>query len=675
MSSHYGTSYTLEQLIIMGKELDQSKYNEIDFHGKVFDIAYTYNKDGKVDSVLVKLFDGSGPFKSPYILHCSCISDSFIGRTSNDIPHGLSFEQLSDPKFLQTGYSVTVFGYPFMDKSDLSHIMFDMHGLIVDSTEKSKPDSQVLLKAQSLAELHQLYEKSPELIRDVQTKFYGWIRRSRGGGAGSMVFIDVYDGTKVGELKGLASKDKYLGSEYESKVGFFEIEDELTDSKDFKTLEYDQLLDSKYLSDGCAVVVDGKIALSPSTATQKFELLIQRVRVIGGVSDPLTYPIQKTTEKSLLALRHLPFMRIRSQIMQSLFRITSKLELEVHKFMDSHDVMKVDPNIMTIADCEGAGETFTVSPHIFSTDSEGKSIPVSLTVSSQLPLESSICGFKKVYTAQKSFRAEKSSTIKHLAEFYHVEYEEAFTTLSKLLDFTELFVKTIIQKTIERCPEDFAYIESKFASTDIKPSRQMLLEIMDTPFVRIKHKDAIDLIHWIVSEKMSLPTDDGKMQRVKLDKLPKQGEDIGSEHEKLLIRYFGYTQYSPEDREQRLREGKSFEAFVFLTHWPLAIKSFYMKQTDDDSGECESFDLLAPRAGEIFGGSMREYRYEKLMSEVERRGMSLGPIQWFLDLRRTGTMPHGGWGLGFHRLAMILTGAPNIRDVVYLPVAYQECRY
>jgi asparaginyl-tRNA synthetase len=542
--------------------------------------------------------------------------------------------------------------------------------------ESKELKDKILLKSQSLKELYELYESSPSLIKDVQTKFYGWIRRSRSGGAGTLCFIDVYDGTCVGDLKCVVTKDRYLGDVYESKIGYFEKEDELDGASEFKTLSYDQLLDAKFLSDGCSVVCDGVLRLTEGSATQPFELDTMRIRVIGGVEDAITYPIQKTTEKSLVSLRGLPFMRIRAQAMQSIFRITSKLEFEIHKFMDSHDVVKTDSNIFCTNDAEGAGETFTVSPHIFSTDSEGKPIPVSLTVSSQLPLESSICGFKRVYTSQKSFRAEKSSTNKHLAEFLHIEYEEAFTTLDKLMDFTELLLKTVIRNTIIRCKDDFDFLESKFAPNDIRRSREMLSELIDIPFIRIKHRDAIDLIQKIVKEKMSLPTDDGKMQRVKLDKLPKQGEDIGSEHEKLLCRYFGYIRYTEEEREKRLKEGKPFEAFVYLTHWPLGVKSFYMKQCDDGSGESESFDLLATsRVGELIGASSREYRYDKLVSEITRRDMNVASLQWFIDLRKNGTVPHAGFGLGFSRLAMLLTGVSNIRDVVYLPVAYLECKY
>jgi asparaginyl-tRNA synthetase len=529
-----------------------------------------------------------------------------------------------------------------------------------------------------LCELHELYELRPSIIANVCTKFYGWIRRIRVGGNGSIVFIDIYDGTKVGALMCIATPEFYGDQQLQNLMN----RDELIDSEKFVELSFQQLSMSAHLSDGCAVVVEGKIVLSPSGTTQKFEFQVHRLRVIGSVEDPLKYPIQKSSEKSLVTLRQLPFMRLRAQALQCIFRISSKLEFGIHTYMDKFNVVKIDPNIMTMSDCEGAGETFIVSPNFFSPETidekgEKKQIAIGLTVSSQLPLESAITGFKQVYTMQKSFRAEKSDTLKHLAEFLHLEYELAFTTLDDLMNFTEDLVKYVIKFAFDRCPEDFAFLESKFAPADLSPSREFLLECLSKPFVRIKHRDAIDLIHKIVENKMELPDEscNGKMKRVKLDKMPKHGEDIGSEHEKLLVRYFGYMACSKEECAQKLKDKKEFGAFVFLTHWPLAIKSFYMKQCDDGSGECDSFDLLAPRVGEMVGGSSREWRFDKLDAEIQRRGMDVKPIQWFLDLRKNGSMPHGGAGMGFGRLCTLVTGAPSIRETVFLPVYYGHCPY
>lgn len=423
----------------------------------------------------------------------------------------------------------------------------------------------------------------------------------------------------------------------------------------------------------CAVVLDGIPVLAPKGSTQDFEFQIYRLRVISGVEDPRTYPIQKSSEKKLTALRQLPFMRFRAQVCQSVFRIVSKLQFACEVFMDEHDVTKTDPAIITASDCEGAGEVFSITPLLFGIDDKGKPMPAGLAVSSQLPLEATITGFTKVWTMQKSFRAEQSDTSKHLAEFLHVEYEEAFTTLDDLMTFTEKFVKFLIEFICKRCKADLDFLHSKLAPDEVRPSREILLQCATRPFVRIKHCDAIALIQSLVKEKAILPDGTGKMKRVKVDEFPTQGSDLASEHETLLVQYFGFMALPEETRAEWITTGKAEKevgSFVFVTHWPLAIKSFYMKQCDDGSGECESFDLLAPRVGEMFGGSMREWRHQKLAAEIIRRQMDLRPLQWFLDLRKSGSTPHGGWGMGFARLCMLVTGVPSVRDVVAFPVYY-----
>lgn len=521
----------------------------------------------------------------------------------------------------------------------------------------------------SLYDLELLYKTQQETISNKQLRFYGWIRRVRIGGNGSLIFIDIYDGTKVGTLMGVANADTY-------KITI-DNENDTQDSKEYRSLDFLELTRSECLSPGCSVMVDGILVISPPNTTQDFELQIHSLRVIGNIEDVKTYPIQKANERRITSLRQLPFMRMRSQAMQCLFRIRSKTAFAVHRFMDTYNVQLTDPNIITRSDCEGAGETFSLTPLLFSqnpTDTK----QVGLTVSSQLPLEALICGFKHVYTCQKSFRAEKSDTPKHLAEFLHIEYEGAFMNLNSLLDFTELFVKDIIQYVFSRCSDDFKWLESQLSPIDMTSTRQFLINQIKHPFIRIKHRASIDLIVNMVKSKLKLPDDNGKLTRIKLKILPTYTDDLGSEHEKLLVKYFGYMTHSEETRNVWETKGMvdiEIGAFVFITHWPLKIKSFYMAQTDDDSGECLSFDLLCPRVGEMFGGSMREWRYDKLCAEIKRRDMNTEPINWFLELRQMGSTPHGGWGMGFDRLIMLLTGVPSVRDIVPFPVYYGHCPY
>ena len=228
---------------------------------------------------------------------------------------------------------------------------------------------------------------------------------------------------------------------------------------------------------------------SPEGTTQKFELKIDRLQVIGGADDYLTYPIQKSSEKHLMTLRQMPFMRMRTQMVQSLFRIRSTLLFSIHSYFHEKGVVCTDPNILTSSDCEGAGEMFKVTPQMFGSDSS-----VGLTVSSQLPLEASAMGFKDVYTCQKSFRAEASDTCKHLAEFVHIEYESYFITLENLLDFTEDFVKHCIRETLSIRKEDFDFLESNFSAKELHGTRDMLSILLEKDFIKIKHRDAVDLI-------------------------------------------------------------------------------------------------------------------------------------------------------------------------------------
>ena len=539
------------------------------------------------------------------------------------------------------------------------------------------------LQSQSFVQLTRLHDRDPSLISNKMISFQGWVRRIRVGGGGTIVFIDVYDGTRVGSLNCLCEESTFLGTgsdngggEEEGGGGGMGGVKKSQDESHYSTLSFGQLDKAEHVSIGAAVSVYGRIVLSPPSATQDFEIIALRVSVIGRVHDPVGYPLQKGTEKKMVSLRSLPFYRMRSQASQCVFRIRSKLDMGVHLFMDGEDVQLTDPNIMTVSDCEGAGETFGVSPLMFSNDPHtGEPLKVGLTVSSQLPLEATICGFRQVYTCQKSFRAERSDTNKHLAEFTHVEYEGAFITLNDLVGQAERFVKFVIGYALDRCGDDFDFLESRMAPTDMRPTRTMLRECLGRPFVRIKHRDAIDLIRSLVKDKAKVPGDDGKMARVKVKELPGYDDDLGSEHEKILVQYFGYMAVPEDEREGYLKSKREFGAFVFVTHWPLKIKSFYMAQVDDGSGECLSFDLLCPRVGELFGGSMREWRYDKLDEEVKRRGMDVSPIQWFLELRKSGSCPHGGWGMGFDRLCMLVCGVQSVRDVVPFPVYYGHCPY
>jgi len=453
----------------------------------------------------------------------------------------------------------------------------------------------------------------------------------------------------------------------------------------------------------------GYVTTPPSGTTQSFEVKILELFVIGSVADASKYPIQKSNLKNPLALRAQYHSRFRAPLIQQLMKIRSESLFAVHEFFHTEGVPLLDPNILTNNDCEGAGEVFKVGPQMFTkvekeeemskkknkkmkknkgkqqqqkdqeesvkeaegakkeeaTSKEEETIEVApppppaapevgLTVSSQLPLEAIAMGTGSVYTCQKSFRAEHSDTNKHLAEFLHVEYEQYFITLDDLLNQAERFVKYVMKTVLDRCADQYEFLNQRHTSPpEFHGHATYLRTLLDKSFVRIKHADAIDAMLQDVRDKVQTINDAGKSVRLKFKILPQKGEDLGSEHEKYLVQKYG--------------------TFVFVTHWPSKIKSFYMKQVND--GTCESFDLLAPLVGELFGGSMREWRYDVLMSMMESKNMDVSSLQWFVDLRKDGTAPHGGWGMGFDRLVMFLTNAASVRDVVPYPVYYEHCPY
>lgn len=523
-----------------------------------------------------------------------------------------------------------------------------------------------------MIQIPRLSDLSRETIGSL-VKLCGWVRATRAQGGGSLVFVDLHDGSTTVPIRCIAHRpsegetdDAADGAVKEIEYGKMDVHDQfkLSDQDSYRFLTFDEACQSAHLSTGCSVMIFGCVVEPPAGASQLFEVKIVRLFVICGVVDPAKYPITKTIEKKPVSLRSLYHERFRAPLIQTYMRIRSQALFAVHDFFHKEKVPLLDPSIMTSSDCEGAGEVFKVSPQFFSSGAiaamEGRdpshSEPwheVGLTVSSQLPLEAIAMGTGSVYTCQKSFRAEKSDTIKHLAEFLHVEFERYFITLDDLMEFTERFVKYLIRTVLDSSAEQYDFLESKLAPEEHHGHREFLKSLLDRPFVRIKHADAIAAMQQDLRDQVKVIGPSGKEVRLKFSIPPRQGEDLASEHEKYLVQKYG--------------------TFVFVTHWPLAIKSFYMKQVGD--GTCESFDLLAPLVGEMFGGSMREWRYDVLEKEMKYRGMDFGPLQWFVDLRKDGAAPHGGWGMGFDRLVMFLTGAPSVRDVVPYPVYYGHCPY
>jgi asparaginyl-tRNA synthetase len=567
----------------------------------------------------------------------------------------------------------------------------------------------VIVVATRLADLDDAGDNGTNTYIGKYVKLHGWVYSTRTQGAGgSLVFVDLGDGTAVtptrclAERK-LATEKGETGVEQESashayydtsssgesevqQVSF--LRDATDDETSYSKLSFDEMTSPTHLSTGCSVMLYGYVAAPPPGTTQSYEIKIREMFLIGGVADVSKYAIPKSILKKPLALRAQPHARFRAPLLQQLMKIRSEALFAIHEFFHQQGVPLLDPNILTSSDCEGAGEVFKVTPQFFhKTDDDTKKKPptesgkaeqgqdeapkasegaaaadgsikaqpeVGLTVSSQLPLEAIAMGTKSVYTCQKSFRAEKSDTNKHLAEFLHVEYEEYFITLDQLLDQAERYVKHVVSVVLDRCQEQYRFLDNKnLAPPEFHGHRAYLLTLLDKPFVRIRHADAIAVMQQDLRDKVKTINEQGKEVKLKFKERPMDGEDLGSEHEKYLVQKYG--------------------TFVFVTHWPSHIKSFYMKQVGD--GTCESFDLLAPLVGELFGGSMREWRYDELERVMQSRQMDMTPLQWFVDLRKDGTAPHGGWGMGFDRLVMFLTNAASVRDVVPYPVYYGHCPY
>lgn len=405
------------------------------------------------------------------------------------------------------------------------------------------------------------------------------------------------------------------------------------------------------ITTGCAIRVTGHLVPSPGKG-QSYELQAKSIFLEGNVSDPAAYPIPKTN-LSFEYLRNYAHLRGRTKTFSSIYRIRHRALMATHQFYDQHDFLLLDPNIITTCECEGGAGVFQLTEKDISRPSDlplkesGEydwkqdhfEKPVFLTVSSQLQLEALAMSMGSVYTMNKSFRSEHSNTYKHASEFTHLEIEQCFTSLEDLLTISEDYVKHVVKSILDSCQQELENLEASSRYNEaIDPKLMERYAILSKPFARIKYTDAVTLM---------------RSDPKGLTKLPEFGQDIGSEHEKYLTDHFGGP--------------------VFLTHWPLSVKSFYMKQCAD--GSCESFDLLMPHVGELIGGSQRETDYHKLVQAMEAKGVSQEPLQFYLDLRRYGSCEHGGFGLGFDRLMMYLTGVKNIRDVTPFPVNYQSCAY
>ena len=382
-----------------------------------------------------------------------------------------------------------------------------------------------------------------------------------------------------------------------------------------------------------ALKVIGTVVLTPE-AKQPFEIKASEIVLLAD-TDP-DYPLQKKRH-SMEFLREIAHLRPRSNTFSAVFRVRSLVAYAIHRFFQDRDFVYVHTPIITGSDAEGAGEMFQVTTIGYSNDYKSEEEyyandffgkRAGLSVSGQLEGEMAATAMGKIYTFGPSFRAENSNTPKHLAEFWHVEPEIAFAELDDVIEIAEYMLKHVIRTLLDKCPDEIAFFDAHFE----KGLRARLEELISHDFGRVTYTEAIELLK-NSGENFVYPVE--------------WGCDLQTEHERYLSE-------------------KVFKKAVFVTDYPKEIKSFYMK-LNPDGKTVAAVDLLVPGVGEIIGGSEREADYDKLIEAMNKRNMNLDLYSDYLDLRKFGTVPHGGFGLGFERLIMYTTGMANIRDVILFP--------
>ena len=355
----------------------------------------------------------------------------------------------------------------------------------------------------------------------------------------------------------------------------------------------------------------------------------QQIVIIG--SAPQDYPLQpKRHSKEFL--REIMYLRSRTKLFQAIFRIRSVATMVIHEYFQSRDYLYLSSPILTTNDAEGAGNTFLVTAG--EGDFFGK--PVSLAVTGQLEAEAFALAFQKVYTFGPTFRAEDSNTKIHAAEFWMIEPEIAFCDLQQLMDIEEDFLQTIAKEVLERSSEEMKFLQ-EYTGVNLKERIEILTE---SKIPRITHKEAITIL---------------KKSKMDFVFRPEYGEDIAREHEKYLT-------------------DQHFKSPVFVYDWPKDIKAFYMYQNDD--GETVAgVDLLVPDGGELMGASQREHRHDHLCRRMEEMDIPKEGLEWYLKLRKYGGCEHSGFGMGFDRFLIYITGMDNIRDVIPFPRTPGSCEF
>ena len=391
-----------------------------------------------------------------------------------------------------------------------------------------------------------------------------------------------------------------------------------------------------YVTTGASVAITGVIVESPGEG-QPIELRANTIKLLGG-ADPEAYPLQKKRH-SFEFLRTIAHLRPRTNTFGAVARVRNALAFATHSFFQQRGFLYIHPPIISTSDCEGAGEMFRVTTldllNVPKTP-EGKvdfakdffGCPAFLTVSGQLNAEAYACALSDVYTFGPTFRAEKSNTARHLAEFWMIEPEMAFAEIEDNMSCAEDFIKFVVQFVLDHCADDMAFFD-KYIDPGVV---ERLQKVAQTPFERATYTYAVRVLQRS-GKKFEFPVE--------------WGQDLQSEHERYLTEEF-------------------FQKPVILTDYPRKIKAFYMRDNSDGK-TVAAMDVLVPKIGEIIGGSQREERLDILEKKITEFGLDLAPYWWYLELRKYGSVPHAGFGAGFERLMRFVTGLDNIRDVIPFP--------
>lgn len=454
--------------------------------------------------------------------------------------------------------------------------------------------------------------RNMEQYDNKEITLYGWVRNNRA--QKEFGFINFHDGTFFESLQ-VVYEDQKL----------------------------DNFKDAQKIRVGSSIQVIGTLVLTPNMK-QPFEVKANTIILLGD--SPEDYPIQPKRH-SREFLREVAHLRARTNLFHAVFRLRSVAAFAIHEFFQNEGFIYTHTPIITGNDGEGAGQMFNVTTFDLNQvpKDENKEIDykkdffgkrTNLTVTGQLEAEAYALAFKNVYTFGPTFRAENSNTQRHASEFWMIEPEMAFADLNKDMEVAEKMVKYIIKYVFEKLPEEMEFF-NKFVEPGLK---EKLQNVLDKPFAKITHKEAIKVL---------------QNANVKFENKPEFGKDINTEHERYLTE-------------------KYFKSPVFVTDWPKDIKAFYMRMNDDQE-TVAAMDLLVPGSGELIGGSQREERIDMLEKRMEEMHVPKEDLEWYLDLRRFGGCVHAGYGMGFERLIMYLSGVENIRDVIPFPRTPKNCEF